>query len=198
MWLLSTRNLIRSKRSLYNLRSLLGLHVTVGKTIILQILVSCFWNYIAGRIAKLKEAQFADGFLRGEDHRVISQITVKQVHVLKIDELNNLSYYQEMKIKFETWYVYKSFYICIMTGYSSSSMRVFCYLPAFYSLCSAPVHRSCCTEFSVYCTGSFQGVEGLLDYWAVTQYNNWKFVSGLYWRRHHGMKIRMITWNLWF
>ena len=139
MLLLSTGNLKRSKQSLYNLRSLLGLCVTVDKTIILQILVSCFWNYIAGRIAKLEEAQFARGFLTREDHRRISQIAVKQVHALKIDELNSLSYYQEMKIKFKACYVYKSFYICIMTGYSSSSIRVFCYLPA----CLLPLQCSC-------------------------------------------------------
>lgn len=69
--------------------------------IILNILVSYLWDCIAGRIAKLEEAQFAHGFLTGEDHRRISQVAVKQVHDLKIDELNNLSYYQEMKIKFK-------------------------------------------------------------------------------------------------
>ena len=117
MWLLSTGNVTRSKHSSYNLRSLKGLRVTVDKTvIILQILVSCLWDCIAGRIAKLQEAQFAHGFLTGEDHRRISQVAVKQVRDLKIDELNNLSDYQEMKIKCNTWYVYKSFYICIMTG----------------------------------------------------------------------------------
>jgi hypothetical protein len=56
----------------------------------------------------------------------------------------------------------------------------------------------------VYHTGSVGEVGEvggrLVDYWAVTHYNNWKFVSGLNWRRHHVMKIRMITrtWNLWF
>jgi hypothetical protein len=68
----------------------------VDKTIIRQLLVSCFWYYIAGRFAKLEKAHFAHGFLRGEDHRRISQVAVKQVHALKIDDLNNLSYYQEM------------------------------------------------------------------------------------------------------
>jgi hypothetical protein len=58
---------------------------------------------------------------------------------LKIDELNDLSYYQEMKIKFKTCYVYKSFYICIMTGCGSRSVRVFCYLPP----CLLPLQCSC-------------------------------------------------------
>jgi predicted XRE-type DNA-binding protein len=53
-----------------------------------------------GRIAKSEEPQFARGFLIGEDRRRISQVAVKQVHVLKIDKLDNLSSYQEMKIKF--------------------------------------------------------------------------------------------------
>jgi hypothetical protein len=41
---------------------------------------------------KLEDSHFANRFLLGEDHRRISQVATKKARVLKIDELNSLSY----------------------------------------------------------------------------------------------------------
>jgi hypothetical protein len=41
---------------------------------------------------KLEDSHFANGFLLGEDHSRISQVATKQARVLKVDDLNSLSY----------------------------------------------------------------------------------------------------------
>jgi hypothetical protein len=58
------------------------------------------------------------------------------------------------------------------------------------AFCHVPVRASVRRRRSFVVSGVFnrklREVKHLMDYWAVTHYNNWKFVSGLYWRRRRG------------